>query len=94
MLFNAAREGDMDALALLVSRTIPPLRAIEVPVAFDIEDGPPSEQAAGVIRAAGAGLIGPEAARAVIEALAETVAMRELAGLSDRLEALEGRRNG
>lgn len=69
-LVKQAKEGDPQAIALILSRVLPPLRAEQAPVALDVpQDATTGDCAAAVLRLLTAGHISAETAKGLLEAI-------------------------
>lgn len=90
VLRKKAREGDVQAAALLLSRVLPPLRsesATASPVAVSGESL--GERAEGIVRAALAGELPPTVADELMGLLAQQARIIEISELERRLAMLE-----
>jgi len=90
VLILKALEGDTGAISLVLSKTLPSLKAQAEKVNFDLRtDAPASQQVAQVLDAIATGALAPDVGRLIIEsvkALAEVKASEEL---ESRIAALE-----
>lgn len=93
VLIGKALEGDTGAISVVLSKTLPSLKAQAEKVNFDLNtDAPASEQVAQVLDAIASGALAPDVGRLIIDsvkALAEVKATEEL---EERIAALEGAR--
>lgn len=93
VLIGKALEGDTGAISVVLSKTLPSLKAQAEKVNFDLNtDAPASEQVAQVLDAIASGALAPDVGRLIIDsvkALAEVKATEELEA---RIAALEGAR--
>jgi hypothetical protein len=85
-----AAAGDTAAARLLLERALPPLRAVDLPVALPL--GADLATAAEAVQGAlGAGAITPDQGQALAGILASLARIRETTELTRRIEALESR---
>jgi hypothetical protein len=89
VLVEQARRGDTQAAKLLLERTIPPVKAIELPQAVALAGGTLTEQGRSVLRLLASGELGPERAAALLGAIGALARVAELDELARRIEALE-----
>ena len=82
LLMEAAEDGDMDAIKLLVQLGMPRTKAVSIPVA--LPGGPD-----GVLAALEAGTIAPDEAKVVMDVHLGRAKIREVEELEQRLAALE-----
>ncbi len=88
---RAAKEGDLTAVALLLSRCISPLRPVAHAVQFDIPAGASlADQARAVLVAVASGRVDPMTGRSLIDAIAGAARVIETDELLRRIETLEG----
>lgn len=94
ILIGKALEGDIGAISVVLSKTLPSLKAQAQMVNFDLRtDAPASQQVAQVLDAIAAGALAPDVGRLIIEsvkALAEVKASEELESRITALEAARG----
>lgn len=88
-VIKAAKEGDMAAASLLLSRTCPPVRPTQEPVKVDLPGANLTEKAAGILDAMGRGELAPMDAKALLDGLAAVAKIEEIDELRRRIEALE-----
>jgi hypothetical protein len=89
-LVEAAKAGDMNAIALVLSRTCPPMKATGLPAPFDLPaDADLPTAARAVVQAAADGRMAPGTARELLAALADLGRIIEIADLEQRIRALE-----
>lgn len=82
--------GDTAAASILVNRLIPTIKPVAEPVRFDLpKDAPPAQKAEAILHAVADGLLDPLTGKSLIEALAATMKIIEVAELIPRIEALE-----
>lgn len=85
-----AKEGDMAAAALYMSRVEPPLRHRAERIQFELDASAPlAAQAQQVLAATAAGDIDPDAAKLMLDLLHSLGALRNVDELEARLAALE-----
>lgn len=82
LLMEAAEDGDMDAIKLLVQLGMPRTKAVSIPIA--LPGGPD-----GVLAALEAGEIAPDEAKTMMAVHLDRVRIREAEELEQRLAALE-----
>ena len=88
-LVDAAMDGDMQAMRIIIDRTIPPLKPVALPEAVTIEGDTLTDQARGVLVQVAAGEIGPHAAHGVFNGLHRVRAMEEHREMDERITQLE-----
>lgn len=89
-MMDKALEGDVGAARLLLERAIAPLKAVEQPVALDLnEGGTLTSKAVAVLAAAAAGQLAPGQASQLITAIGQLARLTEIDELARRIEALE-----
>ncbi|GMU47441.1 MAG: hypothetical protein AMXMBFR26_22230 [Porticoccaceae bacterium] len=89
-LMDAALAGDVQAAGLLLSRTIPPLKARSEPARFPFDPAAPlPAQIEQLLAAAASGAISVDAAKALTDALGSLAQARALEDLEARIERLE-----
>jgi hypothetical protein len=88
-LVEKARTGDTAAAKLLLERTLPPVKPIELPEALALQGESLTDQGRAVLRLLAAGEIGPMQAAALLGAIAQLARVAELDELTRRIEALE-----
>lgn len=86
-----ALAGDTTAARLLLERTMPPLKAAELPVPLALPDGSLAEQGRAVLVAAGAGQLAPMQAAQLLAGLGALAKLIETDELAARVAALEQR---
>lgn len=82
-------EPNVQALRMILDRTIAPLKAISPPVTFDLSGDTPAQQAQSIVRAAADGRLSPSTAVELLNALSSCAKIMETTELLERLEALE-----
>jgi hypothetical protein len=92
-LIEKARAGDVQAAKLLLERTLPAVKAVELPEAVPLEGGTLTDQGNAVLRLLATGEIGPERAAALLSAIAQLARVAEIDDLTRRIEALEREAN-
>jgi hypothetical protein len=90
-LIEKARTGDSQAAKLLLERTLPAVKAVELPEAVPLEGATLTDQGRAVLRLLAAGEIGPERAAALLSAIGQLARVAEIDDLVHRVEALEGK---
>jgi hypothetical protein len=89
-LVKRAKEGDPQAARLLLERTVPALRPLELPVTVAIpEAGGLVERAEAILLATARGEIAPSQGAALLTALQGVARLVELEELEQRIAALE-----
>ena len=89
-LISQALSGDVGASRLLLERTIPPLKPIEVPIAIQLpKDGSLVAQAHCVLSEAASGAITPTQASILISAIGALAKIVEACELEQRITKLE-----
>ena len=88
-LAAAAKAGDVGAARLLLERVLPPMKAVEEPLRFDIAGKGLADQGRSVVAAAANGEIAPSQASALMAALGALARVIEVEELVDRVEQLE-----
>ena len=89
-VISAAKDGDMAAAGLLLSRTCPPVRAVQEPFKVEMPGATLTEKAGSLLDAMGRGELAPTDAKALLDGLASVARIEELDELRRRVEALEG----
>ena len=94
-LVDAAMDGDMQAMRIIIDRTIPPLKPVALAEPVTIEGETLTDQARGVLGQVASGEIGPDAAHGIFNGLNRIREMEEHLEMDDRITQLElGLRNG
>lgn len=88
---DKAKEGDLAAARLVLERTVPALRPIEVPVSIAMPDGTLAAKGHAVLAAAADASIPPGPAAQLLTALSLVAKLVESTELVQRIEALEKR---
>lgn len=86
-----AKKGDAAAAKTILDRVLPPLKAIEAPVALRELAGTLSEQGQGILNAMASGLLAPGQAAQLLDAIATQSKILEADDFARRLKALEDR---
>ena len=87
----AAKEGDLHAAGLVLSRVMPTLAPQAEKVQFDLDPSAPlAEQVEQVLAATAAGEIAPDNAKQIIDLVGALGAIRQMDDVEQRLAALEG----
>lgn len=96
VLIGKALEGDTGAAAVVLSKTLPTLKAQAEKVSFNFDaSAPVSEQVAQVLDAIAAGALAPDVGRLIIDSVARLADVRATEELEARIIALEyARGNG
>jgi len=94
-MVERAKEGDVAAARLLLERTIPPLKPVELPVAINFPAASSlTEQAQAVIDTAASGQVAPSQAASLLAGLAAFSRIIEVDELEKRISRLEDIRDG
>jgi len=88
-LVERAKAGDVQAARLLLERTLPAVRAVELPEAVLLEGETLTEQGQSALRLLAAGQIGPMQAAALLSAIGQLARVIETDDLARRIDALE-----
>ena len=89
-LKTAARGGDVQAAKILLSKALPDLRPVDVPVKLPVANGAsPAEAAASILAATTTGTLTPEQGAKMLAAMAQFARVLEVDELTRRIEALE-----
>jgi len=86
-----AVEGDVSAARLLLERAIPPLRAQEQPIGFQLPQGSFTDQGRGVLQAVSQEEIDPSRGSALMASIAQLAKVTEIDELTRRMAAIEER---
>jgi len=90
-----AKEGDVGAANIVLSRLLPPLRQQTERVQFELSSSVPlSEQAEQIVQAVAQGLLDSETARMLIGCLASVADMKAIENLEARVLSLEAKQIG
>lgn len=90
-----AKEGDIGAANIVLSRLLPPLRQQAERVQFELSrDVPLSEQAAQIVLAVASGLVDAETAKMLVTLLGAVADMKAIENLESRLLVLESKQIG
>jgi hypothetical protein len=89
VLTEKAQAGDVQAAKLLLERTLPAIRPVELSEAVPLEGETLTDQGRAVLRLLAAGEIGPMQAAALLGAIGQLARVAELDELTRRIEALE-----
>lgn len=91
-LLENAKKGDMAAIKLLIDRALPPLKARDEPIKFNVADGADTVAIAReVVSQMANGHINPSDANAVMSALDHQCKIVDVVELSQRIGDLEKR---
>lgn len=89
-MIDKAKEGDFQAVRLLLERVLPPMKAIESMVLIDLPDGGGlAEQGQAIVRAVANGVVAPGQGAALLSGLGSVARLKEIDELTARIEALE-----
>ncbi|PKM15399.1 MAG: hypothetical protein CVV12_08795 [Gammaproteobacteria bacterium HGW-Gammaproteobacteria-2] len=88
LALDKARDGDVQALKLLLDRCLPPLRPVAGTVAVDLH-GSLAEQGRAVLSAVGAGTLPPDTGERLLAALVSQGRLIESTELAERVAKLE-----
>ncbi len=91
-LLAQAKAGDTQAISLLLSRTIPPIKATQEPVKISLDGDTLTQQAMAVLAAMGNGALPPEQGKQLLDGLAAVAKIVETNELIKRVEALEAKK--
>ena len=95
-LIKRAKSGDMEAQKLILDRGIPRLRAVSMPEAMPLPDGPLADQAKALVALIAAGDLSTTVAAEIAGIITASARVEEVDQLRDELKALrallEGRR--
>jgi hypothetical protein len=94
VLVEQARRGDTQAAKLLLERTLPPVKAIELPQAVALAGGTLTEQGRSVLRLLASGELGPGQAALLLGAIGQLARVAEIDELARRIDALEREQKG
>lgn len=93
VVIEKAKEGDMSAASLVLTRISPPLRPQAAKVQFQLDpESPIGEQAKEIIVAVSRGDIDPDTCRLLLDCLSAFVGLRDVEHLLDELKALREKR--
>ena len=90
-LVEQAKAGDAQSARLLIERVIPPIKAMELPVAVPLPDGPLADQGRAVVVAAGNATLAPGQAAQLLAGLGALAKLIETDELAARIAALEAK---
>ena len=91
-MMERALAGDTGAARLVLERTVPPLRAADLPEPLNLpDDGSLTEQGQAIVRAIAKGELAPAQGAQLLVGLRALARVREVDELSARLDALEGK---
>ena len=94
-LVAKAKEGDSQAARLLLERVLPPIKAIEQPVALSLPVGDGiTAQGVAIVQAVADGTIAPGQASSLLSGLGALARVKEIDELERRIAQLEGANNG
>ena len=90
-VIELAKGGDIAAMRLVAERVTPPLKAVEPPVAMEMQGDTLTDKAYSVLAAMGEGLLAPSHAAQLLTALGQVAKVLEVDELLRRIEALEAK---
>lgn len=94
-LVSKAKAGDSQAARLLLERVLPPMKAIELPVALPMPSGDGlTAQGVAIVQAVATGTIAPGQGAALLTGLGALARIKEIDELERRIAQLEGATNG
>ncbi len=88
-VIDQAKAGDMTACKIIIDRSLPTIRPVEVSRPLPIVGNTLTEQAESIIAGIGAGTISTDEATRLLNALAGVARITELDDLTRRIEKLE-----
>ena len=89
-LVTKAKDGDMQAARLLLERVLPPMKAIEQPVALSLPDGEGmTAQGVAIVQAVASGTLAPGQGAALLSGLGALARIKEMDELERRVTQLE-----
>lgn len=90
-LICQATAGDVGAARLLLERVVPPLKAEELPVAFDLQPGSLTARSAAILEEVASGNLSVAAGTQLIAAIGSLARLTEVDELTRRIDQLEAR---
>ena len=94
-LVTKAKEGDAQAARLLLERVLPPVKAIEQPVALSMPSGKGiTAQGVAIVQAVADGTIAPGQGAQLLTGLGALARIKEVDELERRISLLEGANHG
>jgi len=91
---KAAKNGDQNCLNLLCARVCPPLKARSVCVELAIKGDSTKDYTAGVLSAVAGGLLPPDEAASLLNAVLAGQKLEKLEDLEQRVKQLQERKSG
>ncbi|MGE3692553.1 MAG: DUF5681 domain-containing protein [Novosphingobium sp.] len=92
VVIDAAKEGDMQAAALVLARCAPVLKAQTEPVQFEFDaTAPIAQQIEAVLAGIAGGAVPPDVGRQIIEAIGTLASVRATEELEQRIVMLEAK---
>jgi hypothetical protein len=88
-LVEKAQAGDTAAARLLLERTLPAVKPVELPEAVPLQGATLTDQGRAVLRLLAEGELGPMQAAALLAAIGQLARVTELDELARRVESLE-----
>lgn len=90
VVIEKAKEGDMQAAALILGRTTPTLKAQAEKVNFEFDaTAPMTQQVQSVLQGIANGEVSPDIGKQIIESIASLAGIKQMDELEQRLAALE-----
>lgn len=90
-LVAKAKEGDAQAARLLLERVLPPIKAVEQPVALSLPQGEGmTAQGVAIVQAVADGILAPGQGSALLAGLGSLARIKEIDELEQRIAKLEG----
>jgi len=90
-LINQATSGDVGAARLLLERVLPPLKAEELPVAFELQPGTLTARSAAILQEVASGNLSATTGTQLIAAIGSLARVTEVDELARRIDLLEAR---
>lgn len=90
-LIDKATSGDIGAARLLLERVLPPLKAEELPVAFELQPGTLTARSATILKAVARGNLSVATGTQLIAAIGSLARVTEVDELARRIDLLEAR---
>lgn len=91
MLVKNALEGDTAALRICIDRLIPPMRAVDGTIKLDVSGPSLTAKGDAVLKAMGEGMLTPDQAATLLQAIGAQARIVEIDELEKRLSALEAK---
>ena len=90
-LISKALAGDISAARIILDRTLPPLRAQEHPLTFELPEGSFTNQGRAILQAVSQEEVNPRQGAMLISSVAHLARIAEIDELTNRVAALEER---